>query len=273
MFGARVTATKRGRSAASPPALIYDNHSAHYRNAGYCGAGCNAGIENPPGGNAYDLGASYTSQTKYYAYDLHRSHLAERIATNHPSADLLTNQNFTSNLMKTILLSLLAITFASQTRAADSVISSTAQLAAERSAVANASQAAKRDDAATAEQFLLSVNRARPESASWHLESAQRLIQLAHDVPREGRTRVIPAFVESALQHLARADLLATNARQKAAIRSFTGLVYERFRGDHPAALASYRAAAALAPDNVLAVRAAERLQRTTDNLTARAHK
>lgn len=148
-----------------------------------------------------------------------------------------------------------------------------AQREAERLAVQNARLAAQRNDPATAEQLLTAFNRAQPSTSWWHLETAQRLIQLAHDVPREGpRGNAIPAIVNSALQHLATADSLATDAQHKASIKAFAGLIHERFRGDHAAARASYQAAA-LAPDNAIASRNAARLQRLADNQIARTKK
>lgn len=176
--------------------------------------------------------------------------------------------------MKTTFLFLLAATVISIGSAAESVPASPAQLAAERLAVQNSRSAAQRDDPVTAEQLLTAVNRAQPNTSWWHVETAQRLLQLAHDVPREGRRgNSIPAIVGSALQHLAKAETLTSDPRQKASIKSLAALIHERFRGDHVAALASYRAAAVLAADNPMAGKNAERLQRLADNQAAKPRK
>lgn len=107
----------------------------------------------------------------------------------------------------------------------------------------------------------------------WHFEMAQRLIHLAHDVPREGRSNVISTIVARALQHLATAETLTNDPRQKASIKAFTGRIQERFVGNHAAAIASYRAAVAFSPEHAQAKAAADRLQRVEDKLAAKARK
>lgn len=171
-------------------------------------------------------------------------------------------------------LRFLLVAVAMATARADSIPATPAQVAAERLAVQNARAAAQRNDAFTAEQLLTAVNRAQANTSWWHLETAQRLIQLAHDVPREGpRGTALPAIVNSALQHLTTAESLTTEARHKSSIKSFVGLIQERFLGDHAAALASYQAAANLAADNSIAARNVARLQRLTATQAARAKK
>lgn len=150
----------------------------------------------------------------------------------------------------------------------------TAQLAAERATVRSAHDAARRDDPIATEQFIVSMNKSTLNSSAWHVETAQRLIQLAHDVPRQGpRGKAIPALVASALQHLNQAEGLTTNARERASIKALAGLIHERYLGDHTAALTNYRAAAVLAPENAIAVKAAARLQRTAEVTASRAKK
>lgn len=176
--------------------------------------------------------------------------------------------------MKTTFLPLIAAALIMVARAADGIPATSVQLAAERLAVENARTAARHDDAVTAEQLLTSINRAQPDTSWWHLETAQRLIQLAHDVPREGpRGNAIPLIVSSALQHLTAAENLTADTRHKASIKSFAGLIQERFLGNHAAALASYQAAANLAGDNMIAVENAARLQRLAENQAARTNK
>jgi hypothetical protein len=147
-----------------------------------------------------------------------------------------------------------------------------AQLAAERLAVENARTAAQQNDPATAELLLASVNRSQPNTTWWHVETAQRLIQLAHGV-RASRTSALPVLVTRALEHLVQAEALTADPRQKATARSLAGLVYERFRGDHAAALTSYRAAVQLDPASPEPRRAAERLERTADIVNARSRR
>jgi hypothetical protein len=172
--------------------------------------------------------------------------------------------------MKANFLPVMFATWISIARAAEGTPATPAQLAAEGVAVQSARAAAQRNDPAAAEQLLTAANRAHPDTSWWHFETAQRLIQLAHDVPREGpRGNAIPALVTSALQHLAMAENATSDARHKSSIQSFAGLIYERFRGDHASALASYQAAVNLAADNPLAAKHAERLQRLAANQAA----
>lgn len=147
------------------------------------------------------------------------------------------------------------------------------QLTAERTANANARAAARQGNVTLAEQLLSAVNRSTPNTAWWYFEIAQRLVHLAHDLPYQNNGTVIPAVVNRALQHLAQAESLTTVPRQRAAIKAFAGMVQEQFRGDHAAALASYRAASQLSPENQVAARAADRLQRTVDTVAARTRK
>ena len=155
--------------------------------------------------------------------------------------------------------------------AAEGIPATAAQLASERLSANQARDAAKRDDAATAEQLLTALNRAPANTSWWHVETAQRLIQLAYDVPREGRSNVIPQIVARALQHLSTANSLAGSAAQKASIQVLAGRIQERYLGDHVAALASYRAAQVLAPDNPQASREAARLGTMTAHAATRA--
>jgi hypothetical protein len=178
--------------------------------------------------------------------------------------------------MKTFTLSLLGLAVApalwAQSVAVPAVTPKADPAVVERAAVERAMAKAKQGDAVAAEQELLAVARGPLASSSGQLEIAQRLILLAHDSPRQrGQTPAVPALIASALQHLQQAEQLAANPQQKASARALAGLVQERFIGDQTAALASYRAALALAPDHPGAQRAAERLERLQAVVAAKA--
>jgi hypothetical protein len=134
-------------------------------------------------------------------------------------------------------------------------------------AIDGAKAAAKRNDALATEQALIQATNAAPNSVSWHIEVAQRLIQVAYDVPREGRSDIIPNLIARALQYLTQAETLTTDVRLRSSIKALAGMIHERFRGDHASALASYRAASQLSPDNPSAKYQADRLQRLDDNM------
>ena len=174
--------------------------------------------------------------------------------------------------MKTVRICFV-LCFALPVARAAAVPDSPTQLAAERVANENARVAAKQGNVTLAEQLLTGVNRSQPNTSWWHVETAQRLIHLAHDMPHRATGSIVPAIVSRTLEHLTQAESLTPVTRQKAAIKALAGMVHENFRGDHAAALASYRVAAQLAPENQTATRAADRLQRITDNVAARSRK
>jgi len=173
--------------------------------------------------------------------------------------------------MKHRLLFLCTFILAGLYSAAQPVDASAAMLDVDRVAAENARLAAKRGDAVAAEQFLISTNRAQPNSSWWHIETSQRLIQLAYDVPREGRSTAILSLVTSALQHLSTADSMTTDRRHKASIKALIGRIQERYLGDHAAALATFQAASELAPENPQVRQEQGRLQRMADRTASRA--
>lgn len=140
---------------------------------------------------------------------------------------------------------------------------------ADSRAIAEAYAAALANDAATAEQLLVRVNRAPVGTAAWHVETAQRLMQMAYDVPRQGRTTIGPEITARALRHLADAEPIARDAQERASVFALAGLIQERFVGDHAAAIASYRAAAQLNPEHPRARASADRLEQARAAVTA----
>jgi len=139
-------------------------------------------------------------------------------------------------------------------------------LAAYRSGVDTAKSLAKANNAAAAEQVLVALNLAPPNTAEWHIETAQRLIHVGERLIRDGQPAGRSAgLFSSALQHLSRADSATADSRVRATARRLAGFVNERFIGDAKSALDHYRESARLAPNSAAAVEAADRLQRTDD--------
>src|SRR4051794_20607186 len=79
-----------------------------------------------------------------------------------------------------------------------------------RAIMETAKAQAKANNANAAEQALVQLNLAVPNTAEWRLETAQRLVQLAEQVSLDGAPGRIDGLVRSALQHLAQAERLAT---------------------------------------------------------------
>lgn len=122
---------------------------------------------------------------------------------------------------------------------------------------------AKGNNLTAAEQILVTLNRARPNTAAWHIETAQRLLMTAEQMSHEGKTSGIAPMTASALAHLTQAETSAPNIRTRISAKTLIGFVHERYLADPKSALASYQSAAALAPStSTRAKEAADRLQR-----------
>jgi len=142
-------------------------------------------------------------------------------------------------------------------------------LASVRGNVDDAKNLAKGSNVVAAEKSLTAINLAPANTAAWHIETAQRLIQTAEQLAREGQTGSVPALTASALAHLDQADPLAKDAPTRATAKTLAGFIHERYRADPVAAKASYQAAVQLSPSTAGAAKeASDRLQKTDDNLT-----
>jgi hypothetical protein len=138
--------------------------------------------------------------------------------------------------------------------------------AAYHAAVENAKTQAKGQDLAGAEETLGALNQAKANTAAWHLETAQRLVQLAEQLARDAAPQNVAALVRSALQHLKKAEQKATNPTERLNAKLLAGFIHERFLGDSSAAVAEYEAAVALAPESTQAKEAATRAKKTDEN-------
>ncbi len=126
-----------------------------------------------------------------------------------------------------------------------------------------------------AEQRLILLNGAAPNTPGWYLETSQRLIHLGGNLRRESPNRVA-AVMNQALRRLSEADSAAGSAgdrRAQANAKALTAFIHERYRGDRASALASYRAALQLDPNDRSSQEAVERLQLSEAILRARTKK
>ncbi len=139
-----------------------------------------------------------------------------------------------------------------------------------RVAIANARTLAVTNNVEAAEQEIVAASQRPPNSAGWHMETAQRLLQVAEAVARAAKPAGTPALASRAVFHLTQAEQLSRDPRAKAAARSLIGFVQERYLADRAAALASHRAASQLAPKSARARETVERLERTDETLRAR---
>jgi len=154
-------------------------------------------------------------------------------------------------------------------QAAKTDSTSVANLTDNRKSMDDAKTLAQGNNLAAAEQTLTALNRTKPNTAAWHMETAQRLMQTAEQLAREAHPANVAALVASALSHLDQADALTKDARVRAAAKTLAGFIHERYRADPAAALASYQAAVQLAPDSKNAAEAADRMQKTVAKTNA----
>jgi hypothetical protein len=125
-------------------------------------------------------------------------------------------------------------------------------------------------NADAAEQELAQTNVTAANSPAWHLETAQRLVQLAEALVRDAHQGDTGEVLQRALQHLKQADVPSVDNSTRVAANLLAGFIHERFLADSRSALASYRAAARLAPNSTAAKEAVERRQRIDDSFRNR---
>jgi hypothetical protein len=130
---------------------------------------------------------------------------------------------------------------------------------------------ARANNLVAAEATLATLNKSAPNSATWHMEAAKRLVQLAEQLARSNQSRNVTALANRALANLALAEELAREPGQRAAAKMLAGFVQERYLANPEAARASYESAVPLAPEGESrAKEAAERLQGNDDHLRSK---
>jgi hypothetical protein len=138
-------------------------------------------------------------------------------------------------------------------------------------AIGAAKSAAKSGDLATAESALTQENIMAPGTGEWHLETANKLLELATELAREGgNNAAISPLATLVLQHLAAAAANAHTPGDRAQAKAAAAIVYVRYVGDPTSAIASYQAALALAPNDPGIKQALARLQATLARAQAR---
>jgi hypothetical protein len=131
-------------------------------------------------------------------------------------------------------------------------------MAAIRSKREEAKASARANNAVQAERALSDTNLSPAGTANWHLETAQKLIQLADDLARLGTPS--PVLAKAALDNALRARPLANTPETALGARLVAGFVCERYLADRTAALGHYQAAVQLAPQSAAAREAIDRL-------------
>jgi hypothetical protein len=120
------------------------------------------------------------------------------------------------------------------------------------SALQSAKQAAQAGNIGVAESALTAFNLMPPGSGEWHLETSQKLMELATELAREpGNQAVVRQLGASMLQHLATAAASAKVVTDKAEAQAATALVYLNIVGDPNSALNAYKSALALNPNDL----------------------
>ncbi len=146
-------------------------------------------------------------------------------------------------------------------------------IAVERSAMADAVALAKGTDLSkmpnllAVEAVLLDLSKSSLTSAEYRIEGAQRLIQVAEQLTRAGKPTNVVYLANRAQQHLDIADTPARDTETRAAIKTLSAWISERYLADDDAAQAKYEAAAQLNPGNVKAQEAATRIKEKKANV------
>jgi hypothetical protein len=131
-------------------------------------------------------------------------------------------------------------------------------------------------DVAGATRKIASTNVTKANTSEWHLETSQRLVQLAARFSHEGNLLDSKSAVTESLQQLGQAVTLAKASRDalgESRAHLVAGELHERYRGNTGAALVSYEAAVRANPEDPRAKEALERLQKSYANLQARGKK
>lgn len=128
--------------------------------------------------------------------------------------------------------------------------------------MAQASSAARAGNSFQAEQTLLHLIRARPGTAGWEFECAQRLVHLANDLTHNAEVDAAKPLVVSGMAHLRAAINLSDKRTLKANAYALLAGLEERYVGDVRAAIASMRLATSLDPSFLHAKNELERLER-----------
>lgn len=142
-----------------------------------------------------------------------------------------------------------------------------------QSVLTNAKTLAKGQNITAAENALTVFNVSKPNTASWHMETTQKLMQIAGDLAKEGGNgATVNAVAQQSLSHLQQASTLAKDAPTQAQSKAAAAFIYLRYLGDPTSAITYYQAAATLAPKDPAIQQALTRLQSADAKMRARIH-
>jgi tetratricopeptide (TPR) repeat protein len=131
--------------------------------------------------------------------------------------------------------------------------------------------AANGNDLSGAEAALTAHNRFQSNTSEWHLETAQKLTQLAINLGQNGSSgATIDPVTDLTLEHLEHAHALSKNPATRAQAKAASAAIYLKFKGDLQSAIRYYQAAAALDPGDPGIRQALARLVSTDAKLRAR---
>jgi tetratricopeptide (TPR) repeat protein len=109
--------------------------------------------------------------------------------------------------------------------------------------------------------------------SAWSLETAHRLVGVSASMARSGDANEVPGLTARVLQHLDKAGKLAraeSDRHAEAAAAALVGHIQANYRGDIPAALAAYKQAVQLDPNDKGTAEALARLEAAYQMLQAR---
>lgn len=117
-----------------------------------------------------------------------------------------------------------------------------------RQAVADSRALFVQGEDAAAEKVLTNANRNPRNTAEWHLESANALVQMTYSLVRAGQAEKAAALAARALEHTELAARKASRGPGRSALTAAAdetaAFIHERLLGDYTAARASYERAA-----------------------------
>ena len=133
-------------------------------------------------------------------------------------------------------------------------------------AIALAKTKVKNNDLDGAEEIVVVTSPFEAGSASWSLDNGNRLRILSEELATEGDQKHVQSLVPRCLRHLEDAFVQARQDADKGtqvAAKSSAAFVHERYAGDLPAAIADYKTALQVDPDNAVARESLARLERS----------
>jgi hypothetical protein len=150
---------------------------------------------------------------------------------------------------------------------------SASQPASFQQALDTAKQLAKAGNLTSAEQTLTAQSLFPANTAEWHLETSQKLMQMTVSLARDGKNdQAVNAAANLALQHSIEAVSATSDKPTQARAKASAAFIYLHYLGDPVSALSSLRAAALLNPNDPAIQQALTRLENADAKLRSRIH-